>query len=503
MPCWNLTAKLLFLLFDITAISNGHKILFIPGHRVPSHTKSMLPLARALHNAGHVVGFLQIVGAAEEKVNIEPMQDFTLNVTAEKQARSFFQRIWIADMRSPKEYLEPWRRAALACNKALLEYEESKSSIVDMVKKWDLLVIDNLFAPCGMVASSLTGVDWIDFSTTVMMADMFRRNGLEMPLSVIPGFKVKHNEFDHRSFNHRVSNAVDGLQFSLLKAALFFLFPYWIEQSAREGRIVSFRSKPVYTFSSVPTYLTFLEPSTISFVPLDYPCLNPPKLDELYKTFIEDKSSKGTILIAAGHSVRWELAPRLFLQSFTDELKNLSDYRIVWQYAGNQTAVEMPHVLARKWIPQVSILQHPKTVAFLTHCGYKSLREAICADIPVIALPFFGDQFRNAAMVRKLSIGVHVDKADVQKSALRSRCYEVIRNRKYKANVAKLNALLNDKIIDDNWKANFLINFFFRHRKQNRCFALAATSLSYVQLYCLDMFLIFLASIVAASGILF
>ncbi|CDW51922.1 hypothetical protein TTRE_0000018101 [Trichuris trichiura] len=107
MLSWNILAKLLFLLLDIAAISNGYKILFIPGHRAPSHMKSMLPLARALLDAGHVVGFLQIVCAEEEKVNIETMQDFSLNVTAKKKTRPFFQCIWIVDMRNPKEYLEP------------------------------------------------------------------------------------------------------------------------------------------------------------------------------------------------------------------------------------------------------------------------------------------------------------------------------------------------------------------------------------------------------------
>ncbi|CDW51921.1 UDPGT domain containing protein [Trichuris trichiura] len=77
----------------------------------------------------------------------------------------------------------------------------------------------------------------------------------------------------------------------------------------------------------------------------------------------------------------------------------------------------MPHVMASKWAPQISILQHPKTVVFLAHCGYKSLREAIRANVPVLAMPFFGDQFRNAAMLLKLNIGQRVDKTDFQKSA--------------------------------------------------------------------------------------
>uniref|UniRef100_A0A5S6QTV5 UDP-glucuronosyltransferase n=1 Tax=Trichuris muris TaxID=70415 RepID=A0A5S6QTV5_TRIMR len=463
----------------------------------------MLPLARVLHSAGHVVGFLQIVSKKEEEVSTEPMQDFTLKVAPLKQVRPFYQRIWVTDMRSAMEYFEPWRRAALACNKALLKYKASNLSIVNIVKNWDLLIIDNLYAPCGIVASSLTGVDWIDFSTTVMMADMLRRRGLEMPLAVIPGLRVKRDGFDHKYFDHRVNNALGALQFRLLRTLLTFLLPYWIERSARQGKAVSYGSKPCYTFSSVPTYLTYLEPLTVNIVPLDYPCLNSSNLDERYRKFVEDKRSKGTILIAMGHSVRWECAPRSFLRSFTKVLRNLTDYRIVWQYVGNQTELNMPHILTSKWIPQVSILRHPKTVAFLTHCGYKSLREAICAEVPIIALPFYGDQFRNTAMVCKRSIGVFVDKMSTQNAALHKGCYDVIANKRYRSSVARLNTLLNDKMMDDTWKANFLINFFFRHKNQNHRFTIAATSLSYIQLYSLELPFLFLTSIVMAHRILF
>ncbi|KAI0370536.1 UDP-Glycosyltransferase/glycogen phosphorylase [Pilatotrama ljubarskyi] len=48
------------------------------------------------------------------------------------------------------------------------------------------------------------------------------------------------------------------------------------------------------------------------------------------------------------------------------------------------------------WCPQQMILHHPVTAWFLTHCGHKSVMEAISAGVPMICWPFIGDGPLNA-----------------------------------------------------------------------------------------------------------
>lgn len=66
-------------------------------------------------------------------------------------------------------------------------------------------------------------------------------------------------------------------------------------------------------------------------------------------------------------------------------------------------------LLIRGWAPQVLILSHRAIGGSLTHCGWNSTLEGVCAGLPMVTWPIFSEQFFNEKLiVQVLGIGVGV-----------------------------------------------------------------------------------------------
>ncbi|GLT45860.1 hypothetical protein SLA2020_196610 [Shorea laevis] len=64
-------------------------------------------------------------------------------------------------------------------------------------------------------------------------------------------------------------------------------------------------------------------------------------------------------------------------------------------------------VVVPSWASQVSVLRHPSTGGFMSHCGWNSALESIVHGVPMIAWPLYAEQKMNATMLAE-DIGVAV-----------------------------------------------------------------------------------------------
>ncbi|XP_028783090.1 anthocyanin 3'-O-beta-glucosyltransferase-like [Neltuma alba] len=70
-------------------------------------------------------------------------------------------------------------------------------------------------------------------------------------------------------------------------------------------------------------------------------------------------------------------------------------------------------MIIRGWAPQTLILDHAAIGAFMTHCGWNSLMEGICAGVPMITWPLHSEQFFNEKLLAQVhGIGVEVGADD-------------------------------------------------------------------------------------------
>ncbi|KAL3814247.1 hypothetical protein ACJIZ3_015515 [Penstemon smallii] len=80
-----------------------------------------------------------------------------------------------------------------------------------------------------------------------------------------------------------------------------------------------------------------------------------------------------------------------------------------WLPEGFEERTKGKGLIIRGWAPQVMILDHEAIGAFVTHCGWNSTLEGICAGVSMVTWPNFAEQFYNEKLVIEvLRIGVSV-----------------------------------------------------------------------------------------------
>ncbi|XXG67911.1 hypothetical protein AAC387_Pa06g1145 [Persea americana] len=86
------------------------------------------------------------------------------------------------------------------------------------------------------------------------------------------------------------------------------------------------------------------------------------------------------------------------------------EFRADWLPEGfEERVVERKQgLLMRKWAPQLEILSHESTGAFLSHCGWNSILESLSKGVPLMGWPIAAEQFWSVKMLEE-ELGVCVE----------------------------------------------------------------------------------------------
>ncbi|KAI8541509.1 hypothetical protein RHMOL_Rhmol08G0066500 [Rhododendron molle] len=77
---------------------------------------------------------------------------------------------------------------------------------------------------------------------------------------------------------------------------------------------------------------------------------------------------------------------------------------------GFEERVRERGLVVREWVDQKTILGHESVQGFLSHCGWNSILESICAKVPILAWPMMAEQRLNARMVvEEIKVGLSVE----------------------------------------------------------------------------------------------
>ncbi|KAI1718217.1 UDP-glucoronosyl and UDP-glucosyl transferase domain-containing protein [Ditylenchus destructor] len=157
---------------------------------------------------------------------------------------------------------------------------------------------------------------------------------------------------------------------------------------------------------------------------------------------IFDKAKDGVVLVSFGTFADSSRMPEDIRMAFINMFTAFPTYEFIWKFmpgSNDQILINNgSNMHLSDWVDQASILSHPKTRAFVTHCGWNSMNEAARAGIPTVGIPLLGDQMYNAAVMHHKRVGVYVDIQTVGPTSggvIIDALRKVLYNEEYRTNV--------------------------------------------------------------------
>ncbi|XP_013139053.1 PREDICTED: UDP-glucuronosyltransferase 2B7-like [Papilio polytes] len=156
-----------------------------------------------------------------------------------------------------------------------------------------------------------------------------------------------------------------------------------------------------------------------------------------------DNSKNGVIYASFGSNVNTnEINGKIISilsKVFTDSTLN-----VVWKLDQNVLHNHSDTIKIMKWVPQMTLLRHPKIKVFITQGGLQSTDEAITAGVPLIGIPILADQWYNTEQYVHFNIGVKLSYNKINVMQLRDSIDRLTIDDSYRNNVARL----RQKILD-------------------------------------------------------
>ncbi|KAK9878975.1 hypothetical protein WA026_003794 [Henosepilachna vigintioctopunctata] len=262
---------------------------------------------------------------------------------------------------------------------------------------------------------------------------------------------------------------------SVIAGAMLNLYGYWVTFPSEDETVKEIfgpNSKPLWEltekmdmlFTNVnPLFhnIRAVTPNTIQFGgAIHLP--DPKPLPEYLKSFL-DSSTDGVIYFSLGTNVKSNLLDGRILKILIETFSELS-YKVLWKFENDEMLNKPENVFIRKWLPQSDILRHPNVKLFITQCGLQSMEEAIFSHIPMIGIPFFGDQKQNGVTMERRGFGIKLDHNTMTKQELKSAIQDVITNPQYKENVIEMANLMSDSEMTGLEKAVWWTEYVIRNK---------------------------------------
>lgn len=456
---------LLQLLFVGIHQCEAAKFFFTFFHDKGSHFGSMRPMMERLAEKGHSVTFLDTIHS--EDVSLPPLQHIhaTLTTAKELPRKQRADIMWQRRI-TASDVIKLYKNMDNLFGTLLLNHTEKIVNITN--EGWDVIVIDDLFWSFGFALTTLQHRLWelegkqrnvpliIPYTTSAQSllsmesTRSFGRNWVSRP-PLCPYLPTDLRDvYSPSKFIHRLH--AFGEVFTEFVLLNFYVTPFLMPNIEQFG-VPNFSWYELYArsalgLSDMIDRVGWAQPAGTELVNVGAHCKQPnPGLNAKFADFIEDPKSNGTIFLAFGTHVDWSDAPARVIDAMFGALNRLNAYRIIFVYNGPMPRVLGTNVMLTKWAPQKEILAHPRTKAFISHGGNKSVREALCAGVPLIIMPIYAEQAHSAHLLLAMDFAPVINKFTLTEQSVYGTISEVVQNPARYERARKYQRMFLDRLV--------------------------------------------------------
>lgn len=445
--------------------AHGDNVLVLMGVPSPSHFIWIRPVINQLAANGHNVTVLSVNVDRDPPKNVTYIHlEETYNVLYGNT--NVFNNIMERSKDNPfQAVISAYKFCTLACRgcttskgfKLLLNYPDNFH--------FDLVIYDCSAGPCilgflqkfgypPLISVSAFGIP--HYSTLIV--------GGYKPSSHVPHFSLTYDS--RMSFIERATNFLVHNFDSFYRRWVFMPRIWSIAQPAFEIDLPDLESLERSQLMLVNSNPLLDHPEVLpqNVIPVGGLQIAEPKdLPQDIQKFI-GASTKGAVLFAMGTNFKSKMFTSERQAMFIDAFAQFSEYSFLWKFDEDNITIPIPpNVMISKWLPQSDILAHPQVKVFISHCGLLGTYETTYFGVPIVGIPVYIDQHKNAATLVRNGGGLSLKLADLTAESIEKTLREVLENSTFRLNMQNMSKLLRDQPEKPLNRAIWWIEWVLRH----------------------------------------
>ncbi|XP_035693288.1 UDP-glucuronosyltransferase 2C1-like [Branchiostoma floridae] len=381
---------------------------------------------------------------------------------------------------------------------ALLDLSEEMLSDNQLLKKLKTSHYDVLLTygstSCGPLVAQYLDLPLVCTMRSLATGQDIRATGVPNPLAYVPTMASELT--DRMTFLQRAKNVLVYFACSIVGQ---LLFDKGFDDFAKRTIGDNFTTSAALARTDVWLYQSdlmfdFPKPMMPNMVSIaGHMAEDVKSLSEELETFVQSSGDNGVVLVTFGSMIA--AMPAELADMLAAAFARLPQ-KVVWRYPGTPPPSLGPNTKTMEWVPQNDLLAHPKTKAFVSHCGYNGVAEAMYHGVPLVGMPLVNDAHDNIARMVARGMAVSLDIHTVTSEEVYRAITTVILDPSYKEKANKISTLLRDQPQSPMERAVWWIEHVIKHGGLPHLRS-RAPELPFYQYYLLDVIALIVAVISA------